>query len=108
MSAPTRTQAAVGPLLDLLRTTLAERGEVTFRLLAPEEVDGSWNPVVEPRALTVGLPDDQDDVRYLTTIVYGLFMLGVVDCDLAVSESSYEFCQDATRRTLAAMGETAR
>lgn len=98
------------PLLDLIRTALAERGSVTFRAM-PDRLAGvaADDPLaLSPHNETLYLADDQDDVRLLSSLVYGLHFLGLGDADPRLEKSVRLFVSDAAARTVAAMGEVAR
>ena len=99
-----RRTTSCTPLLDLLRTALAERGSVTLRALPA----GDDLVQVDPRDDAILLADDQDDARLLTSLIYGLHYLGLGDADPRLDDSVTWFVSDATRRTVAAMGLVAR
>ena len=109
MTAPTRpaTRTAVSPLLDLLRSVVAQYGEVTFRAL-PADHEHSETGHLLPHRHEIGLPNDPDDGRFLTTLVLGLYDLSLADLDPRLQQTADRFAEDATRATLAAMGEVAR
>jgi len=98
------------PLLNLLRTTLAERGELTLRLLpadhehaAPGYIDPNG-----PNGPVIGFYDNPDNVAFLTDLVLSLNQLSVADVDPRLEVAALEFALDSSRRTLAKLGVTAR
>ena len=107
MSAGLRQDTWFSPFLDLLRTTLAEHAEVTLRAVRADSEHAEAG-YVDACDRVIGLPDNPDDVAYLTRLVLGLYTLDAGGEDPRLHESARWFAEDATRRTLAAMGEVAR
>ena len=105
---PRPVVSAWAPLVHLIRTTLVEFGEVTFRVLPADQVDEWHNPRVLPHERVIELPVDDDDVRGLTTLVYGLYHLLMGAEDPRLADGVAWFAEVATNRTVAEMGEVAR
>lgn len=103
----TSTCTAVSPLLDLLRSVVAQYGELTLRAI-PADHEHSETGYLKPYKREIGLPNDADDGRFLTTLVLSLYDLSLADLDPRLTASADRFAEDATRRLLAAMGEAAR
>ena len=95
------------PLLDLIRSVARQYGELTFRAL-PADHEHSETGYVAPHRHEIGLPNDPDGGRFLTTLVLSLYDLSLADADPRLQQSAGLFAEDATRRTLAAMDEMAR
>ena len=102
---PRPVVSAWAPLVHLIRTTLAEHGEITLRAL-PTDHERAATGYVVPNELTIALPTDPDPAVDLATLVYGLHEIGVADNDPRLAESVGWFVEDAAHHTLAAMGVT--
>lgn len=89
--------------MQLLRTVLAQNGEIVLR---PLDHDGFLGlTVFTDRAAY--LSDAQDDAEWLTTLVHELHHLAVGPVARDLADSAERHVEDATARTLAAMGEVA-
>lgn len=97
------TWTACGPLLALLRTTLAERGELTLRLL-PADHEHAATGYAAPHRNEIGLHDDPNDVEFLINLVLALNQLGVANIDPRLDDAAWEFVKDSSSRTLTALG----
>lgn len=97
-SSATQPRTAVAPLLDLLRTVLHQRGEITLRL-DDRHPETGW---ICPADNLIGLADVQDDREYLITLVHVLHQL--MHGGAPMTEATSWFVHDAAARTLAKMG----
>lgn len=100
-------RATYTPLIALIRSLLDQYGEITLRAV-PAGHEHAATGYVLPHEWLVGIPDGLDDHQVLERLVGALYSLAVADMDPRLEESAARFVDDATRRTLAAMGEVAR
>ena len=103
LAAPSSLDCA--PLVELLRAVLVKTGEIVIRPMHEEDAAAGYLGLTHFATRSVFVAEGQDDAEWLTTLIHELHHHLLGPCEPRFADAAEQLVEDATARTLAAMGE---